>query len=97
MPKELLQDLIQRPLDPSVPLVLKRMAFRVLILLLFSALPIAQGIGFKRMFATLAAVNAVTCIIWALLRRERPWGRGLTHWDEAIVMILLWLLSSIKA
>lgn len=96
MPRDLFRDLIQRTLDPSVPQVLKRMAFRLLILFLFSALPVAQGIGFKHMFATLAAVNASICIVWALLRRERPWGRGLTHWDEALVMLLIWLLGSVN-
>ena len=97
MPRELLQDSMKRQLDPSVPLVLTRIVFRLLILLLFSALAVAPGVGFMRMFTTLAAVNGGICIVWALLRREQPWGRGLTHWDEALVMIFLWLLVGVKA
>jgi hypothetical protein len=97
IPRDPLQDLMRRPLDPSVPLVLKRIALRLLMLLVFSSLPMARIVGFWRMFAILAAVNAVGCVVWALLRREQPGGRGLTHWDEALVMVLLCLLGSIKA
>ena len=88
---------MRRPLDPSVPLVLKRIALRLLMLSVFSSLPMARIVGFWRMFAILAAVNAVGCVVWALLRREKPGGHGLTHWDEALVMVLLCLLGCINA
>lgn len=97
MPKDLFRYLIRWPIDPSVPLVLKRLAFRLLILLAFASLPMANVVGFWRMFALLAAVNAVACVVWALLRREKPGGNSLSHWDEALVMIFFWLLGSIKA
>jgi hypothetical protein len=95
MLKDLFETLARRPLDPSVPLVLKRLAVRLAILLFFATLPIAGGVGFKGMLALLAAVNALMCVVWALLRREPMNGRGLTHWDEALVMTILWLMGSV--
>jgi hypothetical protein len=97
MPRDLFQDLMHRPLDPSVPLVLKRSALRLFIILLFSISPISGAVGFRQMFVFLTGVNALTCLIWALVRRERPNGPGLTHWDEALVMTFLSLLGNIKS
>ena len=87
---------MHRPLDPSVPLVLRRSAFRLFIVLLFSMTPISGIVGFRKMFVILTGVNALTCVIWALIRRERPGGLGLTHWDEALIMTFLSLLGSMK-
>ena len=86
---------MHRPLDPSVPLVLKRSGLRLFIVLLFSMSPISGAVGFKQMFVLLTGVNALTCAIWALVRRERPGGPDLTHWDEALIMTFLSLLGSI--
>jgi hypothetical protein len=96
-PRDLFHDLVHRPLDPSVPLVLKRFTVRLAILLIFCSLPITGGIGFKRMFLALTGINAIMCVIWALLRRERPKSAGLTHWDEALVMAILWLTAQLAS
>ena len=96
-PRDLFQDLVQRPLDPSVPLVLKRFTVRLIILLIFCALPMAGGIGFRHMFLVLTGVNAMICVVWAVLRRERPRSAGLTHWDEALVMTIFWLTAQLSA
>ena len=92
-PRTLLHGLIQLPLDPSVALVSKRIVVRLAILLFFAALPIAGTVGFRSMFIVLTGVNVIMCVIWALFRRERPNGVGLTHWDEALVMIGFWLTA----
>ena len=47
------------------------------------------------MFVLLTGVNAIMCVVWALLRRERPNGIGLTHWDEALVMSGMWLTAQL--
>jgi hypothetical protein len=95
MPRDSFRDLVHRPLDPSVPLVLKRSALRLFIILLFSMPPVSGAVGFRQMFVILTGVNALTCAIWALIRRERPGGIDLTHWDEALIMTFLSLLGSI--
>jgi len=94
-PRDLFHDLVHLPLDPSVPLVLKRFTVRLMILLIFCALPMAGGIGFRRMFLILTGVNAIICVVWAVLRRERPRSAGLTHWDEALMMTILWLTAQL--
>ena len=91
--RDLFHDLVRLPLDPSVALVSKRFLVRLAIILTFAALPMAGGIGFRRMFIALTGINAVVCAIWALLRREPPNGAGLTHWDEALVMTSFWLTA----
>ena len=82
---------IESPLDPSVATVAKRFAFRLSILIIFCLIPTA--LGFRRMFILLTAINTFACLIWALLRREKPRGVGLTHWDEALVMFGLFLAA----
>lgn len=88
--RKVLHGLVQLPLDPSVTLVSKRFLVRLAIILVFASLPIAGSIGLRRLSITLMGVNVVMCVVWALVRRERPNGVGLTHWDEALVMTGLW-------
>ena len=83
----------QMPLHPSVAIVSKRLATRLAILLIFAALPIPHGIGFAKMFVMLTGINAITSTAIALLRRERPDTRAMTHWDEAIVMTALFTIA----
>jgi len=84
---------IQLPLHPSVPIVSKRLAMRLATLLLFSALPIPHGIGFAKMFMLLTSVNVATSVVMATFRHERFDTRALTHWDEALVMAVLYAVS----
>ena len=84
---------IQLPLHPSVPIVSKRLATRLAILLMFAALPIPHGIGFAKMFMLLTGVNAVTSVAMATFRHERFDTRALTHWDEALVMAILFIAA----
>lgn len=83
--------LIEHPLDPSVRIVARRFAFRLAILILFCLVP--TDLGFRRMFIVLAGINAIFCLAWALLRREKIRSAGLTHWDEALVMFGLFLAA----
>jgi len=83
----------QMPLHPSVAIVSKRLATRLAILLIFAALPIPHGMGFAKMFVMLTGMNAITSTAIALLRRERPDTRAMTHWDEAIVMTALFTIA----
>ena len=82
--RNLLRGLVRLPLDPSVALVSRRFLVRFAILLAFAALPIAGGFQVK--LRVLTAVNAIMCMVLALILRERPNGASLTHWDEAFVM-----------
>ena len=84
---------IQLPLHPSVAIVSKRLGTRLAILLIFAALPIPHGIGFAKMFVMLTGVNAITSTATALVRRERPDTRAMTHWDEAIIMTALFIIA----
>jgi hypothetical protein len=84
---------IQLPLHPSVAIVSKRLGTRLAVLLIFAALPIPHGIGFAKMFVMLTGINVITSTAMALLRRERPDTRAMTHWDEAIVMTALFTIA----
>ena len=83
-----------RPLDPSVEHVTRRFGVRLTVLLLFAAIPFPHGWGFPTMFIILTGVNALTCSLMALIRRERPDTRALTHWDEAIAMLSLYFIGT---
>ena len=80
---------LQQPVDPSVPLVARRFAVRLVIILIFAALPLAHGWGMLRMFVTLTGFNALTCFIAGLLLREKPNTQALTHYDEGLWMAVL--------
>ena len=80
-------------MDPSVALVSKRFLVRLIIVIMFAALPISGGVGFRRMFIALSGVNVIICVVWALLRRERFNSTALTHWDEALFMSGFWLAA----
>ena len=85
------------PLDPSVGYVTRRFGVRLIIVLLFAAIPIPHGWGFSTMFIVLTGTNALTCSLMALTRRERPDTRALTHWDEAFAMLFLCFMGIIMA
>jgi hypothetical protein len=62
-------------------------------MLLFCLLP--TGLGFRRNFILIAGANAIVCFVWALLRKEKSRSAGLTHWDEALVMVGLYLTAQL--
>ena len=100
--RSLLQGLnvrLRHPLDPSVPVVARRFAVRLAIVLIFAALPLAPGWSMLRLFVMLTGFNALTCFIAALLLREKPNTQGLSHYDEGLWMAALcvigWLLAGI--
>ena len=66
---------------------------RLAVMLMFSALPITHDIGFAKMFMLLTGVSFVTSVLMATFRHE-PFGtRALTHWDEALVMAILFIAA----
>ena len=86
---------LQHPVDPSVPIVARRFAVRLLILLIFAALPLAHSWGFLPMFVALTGFNALACFFMALLLREKPNRHVLSHYDEAFWMAMLFLLGRV--
>jgi hypothetical protein len=88
---------IQLPLHPSVPIVSKRLAKRLIILMIFAVLPVPHGIGFAKMFTLLTGINVVSSVATALFRRERFDTWALTHWDEALVMAGLFITARLVA
>jgi hypothetical protein len=86
---------VRLPLDPSVAPVSKRFIVRLAILFVFASLPIAGGVGFRRMFIALTGMNVIIFVVWALLGRERFDGTSLTHWDEALLMSSFWLATHV--
>lgn len=91
--RDKLQAYVRCPLDPSVALVSKRFVVRLIIIVIFAALRISGGAGFRRTFIALTGVNVIICVVWALLRKERFNGTALTHWDEALLMSGFWLAA----
>ena len=85
--------LLKRPLDPTVPVVAKRFAIRLLILLLFAALPLSHSLSFPAMFVSLTGFNAIACFFTALLLREKRNTHALNHYDEALGMVALCLIG----
>ena len=83
----------QQPVDPSVPIVARRFAVRLVIVLIFAALPLAHGWGMLRMFVLLTGFNALTCFIAALLLREKPNTQALSHYDEGLWMAVLCVIG----
>jgi hypothetical protein len=88
---------VRRPLHPSVRNVTARFGFRLMILLLFAAMPFPHGWGFARMFTILAGFNAISCSVMALIHRDRLNTRALTHWDEALAMVVLFVIARLVA
>jgi len=80
---------LQQPVDPSVPIVARRFAFRFLIVMIFAALPLPHSWGFSRMFIVLTGFNALTCFVTALLLHEKPNTHALSHYDEGLWMAVL--------
>jgi hypothetical protein len=84
---------VQRPLHPSVRLVTARFGFRLMILFIFAAYPFLDGWGFARMFIVLTGFNAISCSVMALIHRDQPNTRAMTHWDEALAMVALFVVA----
>jgi hypothetical protein len=84
---------VQRPLHPSVRVVTARFGFRLMILFLFAAFPFPQGSGFARMFTILTGFNVISCSVLALIHRDKPNTRAMTHWDEALAMVALFVVA----
>jgi hypothetical protein len=80
---------LRQPVDPSVPIVARRFAARVLIVLIFATLPLAHSWSFSRMFVVLTEFNALACFVTALLLREKPNVHALSHYDEGLWMVML--------
>ena len=84
---------LQQPVDTSVAIVARRFAVRLLIVSIFAALPLPHSWGFLPMFVALTGFNAVACSFMALLLREKPNTHVLNHYDEALWMAMLFLVS----
>jgi hypothetical protein len=84
---------LRRPVDPSVPMVARRFAIRLLILLPFAAVALSHGWGFAHMFVMLTGFNALYAFFTALIQREKFTAHTLNHYDEALGMAALCLIA----
>jgi hypothetical protein len=84
---------LKRPLDPSVPVVVKRFGVRLLILSVFAVLPLSRNWNVPTMFVALTGFNAVACFFTAMILREKPNARALNHFDEALGMAAFCLIA----
>ena len=84
---------LKRPVDPSVPVVARRFAIRLFIVLPFAALPLLHTGDFSHMFVLLTGFNALYLFFTALLLREKPNASTLNHYDEALGMAALCLIG----
>jgi hypothetical protein len=84
---------LRRPLDPTVPIVARRFAIRLLILSLFAVLPLPHSWGFLPMFVALTGFNTLSCLFMALMLREKLGTYALNHYDEALLMAALCLIG----
>jgi hypothetical protein len=87
--------LFRGPRDASVPVVAKRLTIRLAILVIFAALAPGHHWHFATLFCCLASVSAFACSVIALVKRENFRSAGLTHWDEAIALLLLSLVAGL--
>jgi hypothetical protein len=71
--------------------VLTRFGVRLLILLSFAAY---GGIGFTGSLAALMWMAIIFAALVAMIRRERPFGGTLNHWDEVVAYAALFCLSN---
>jgi hypothetical protein len=69
--------------------VLVRFSLRMAILVGFASL---GGIGFGRSLAALLWMTIVLSAVVGAIRRERPFGTILNHWDEAVAYTALFCL-----
>ncbi|MBY0380542.1 MAG: hypothetical protein K2W78_01280 [Xanthobacteraceae bacterium] len=65
-----------------------RFGMRIILLALFTAF-----IG-ARFGQAMLWISAVLCLISAIVRRERPFGGDLTHWDEGAAYGALYCAAS---
>jgi hypothetical protein len=65
-----------------------------MVLMVFAAL---SKQGFGNAFPTMLLLAAVYCILAAVIRRERPFGPDLTHFDEAAAYAIAANLVSLVA
>lgn len=71
--------------------VIGRFCLRMIVLCVFAAL---GGNGFGRTLAALLLLSTILCVVAATFRRETPFDRCLTHWDEAAMYGLVYGLLS---
>ena len=62
--------------------VVARFVLRSVVLCAFAAF---AGNNFGRSLAALLLLSTALCVVAAVIRREKPLDRSLTHWDEAAV------------
>jgi hypothetical protein len=67
--------------------VIGRFCSRIIVICMFAAL---GGAGFSKGFAALLILSAAFCVAGGVFRRETPFDKALTHWDEAAVYGLLY-------
>ena len=72
--------------------VLVRFALRVMILVVFAAF---ASIGFGKALAALLWMAIILCAVNGAMRRERPFGPVLNHWDETVAYAAGFALVSI--
>ena len=71
--------------------VLVRFCLRMIVIGIFAAL---GGIGFGKSLAALLWMSIILCAVIGVMRRERPFGAVLNHWDETMAYAALFALIS---
>jgi len=77
------------PSDLRSAHVVIRFGIRIILLVLFTTF-ISVRFGQAMLW-----ISAVLCLISAVLRRELPLGRDLTHWDEGAAYGALYCVASV--
>jgi hypothetical protein len=70
--------------------VVVRIGLRLLVIIAFASF---SSIGFARSLAALSWMSVILSAIAGILKRERPFGDILTHWDETVVYAALFCLA----
>ncbi|MBU6461667.1 MAG: hypothetical protein KGK01_02965 [Bradyrhizobium sp.] len=70
--------------------VMIRVCLRLLVIVAFASF---GGIGFARSLAALSWMSAILSAVAGILKRERPFGVVLNHWDETLVYAALFCLT----
>jgi branched-subunit amino acid transport protein AzlD len=71
--------------------VLTRFFLRLIVFGIFAAL---SSTGFAKTLESLLTFGAIYCLVAAALRREQPFGRELTHFDEAAAYTVIACLAA---
>jgi hypothetical protein len=76
---------------PQAIQVIARFLLRTIILVVFASF---ASIGFGRGFAALLGMSILLSAVIGALKRERPFGTALNHWDEMLAYAALFALVS---